>query len=193
MKNLKDLYTGIFHFLDENLPASAGYHNVEHTQYVIAKARLLAEKENFKETEIWLIETAALFHDLGYIGGAKEHEIRSCQRARIDLPEYGFTNTQIEKICGMIMATEIPQSPKNRYDKILADADLFYLASPQFKHFGDKLFFEFKEADPNLTEKHWHEIQIKFLTQHRYFTSYGKKVLEPLKKKNLEKLIGTRD
>lgn len=189
MKNLSNLYTRIFHFLDENLPASAGYHNVEHTQYVIAKARLLAEKENLKETEIWLIETAALFHDIGYIDGAKGHELRSCERAKIDLPDYGFTDTQIEKICGMIMATEIPQSPKNMYDKILADADLFYLASPQFKHFGDKLFFEFKEADPNLTETHWHEIQIQFISQHHYFTDYGKKVLEPLKKKNLELLV----
>lgn len=189
MKNLRKLYTSIFHYLDENLPASAGYHNVEHTQYVIAKARVLAEKENLNEAQIWLIETAALYHDIGYIHGAKGHEKRSCERAKIDLPDYGFTDTQIEKICGMIMATMIPQSPKNIYEEVLADADLFYLASPQFKHFGEKLFLEFKEADPGLTEARWHEIQVQFITKHHYFTDYGKKMLEPLKKKNLQKLL----
>lgn len=185
MKQFETLFNRIFHYLDKNLPASKGYHNVEHTQYVMAKARLIANKENLSEAEIQLIEVAALYHDIGYVDGAKEHEERGCAKARHDLPGFGFTEDEVELICGMIRATKIPQNPGNKYDEILADADLYYLSSPQFEHFGNKLYAEFKHSDPTLTPGRWHHIQREFIHQHHYFTPYGKSVLEPLKRKNL--------
>ena len=34
------------------------------------------------------------------------------------LPEYGYSTGQIDRICGMIMATQIPQTPHNKLEEI---------------------------------------------------------------------------
>ena len=47
--------------------------------------------------------------------------------AKEELPKFGLSEKDIELICGMIMATKIPQNPKTKLEKIIADADLEYL------------------------------------------------------------------
>lgn len=54
------------------------------------------------------------------------HEFEGCLIARTALPGFGYTGEDI-MICGMIMATKIPQSPTNILEEIICDADLDYL------------------------------------------------------------------
>lgn len=64
-----------------------------------------------------LLKIAALFHDSGFIVKADGHELISCGFAEEYLPDFGYSFNQIEKIKGMIMATRIPQTPKNHWSK----------------------------------------------------------------------------
>lgn len=73
-----------------------------------------------------------------------------CKIATKELKTLDFSDKDIKAICGMIMATKIPQSPKNRLEVILADADLEYLSTSRFKIVSDKLFKELKAGNPKI-------------------------------------------
>src|SRR5436309_16127441 len=61
-----------------------------------------------------------------------DHERASAQIAAAILPNYGYTPAHIQAICGMIMATKLPQAPHTLLEQIVADADLDVLGRPDF-------------------------------------------------------------
>ena len=120
--------------------------------------------------------------------GPKNHEEASCKIVRKDLK--GVVQADdLDRICGMIMATKIPQSPKNHCERILADADLEYLGTKSFYAIGELLYKELKHFEPNLTLKEWNKTQILFLSEHKYNTKYCKQYREKYKQKHLKELI----
>lgn len=157
--------------LRKDLPEHLTYHSVHHIIDVRDAAIALAEQEGIAGEEMVVLKTAALFHDSGFIFGAKGHEEKSCEIARQYLPEYGYDAPQIEQICGMIMATKLPQSPKNRLEEILADADLDYLGRDDFFSIGNGLYEELAIIGIINNEDDWNRLQLKFLESHHYFTA----------------------
>lgn len=55
----------------------------------------------------------------------------------------------------MIMATKIPQSPKNKLEEIIADADLEYLGTDEAAKKADDFFKELHHLHPSLTKEEW--------------------------------------
>ncbi len=160
----------ILNKLGKELPQHLSYHSVEHIHDVYTAAEKLGKQENISDYEMKLLLTAAWFHDSGFLKGAKDHEEESCRITRQTLPDYGYTEEEIERICGMIMATRIPQSPKNHLEEILADADLDYLGRDDFFTIGDKLFAELSIFGFLKTTDEWNRLQVRFLESHHYFT-----------------------
>jgi len=175
--------------LQDNIPLCYYYHNYEHTLYVQEKAIEIAKFEKCTEKEIELLNAAALWHDTGYINTYKNHEEESCSLAKKYLPEYGFTQQETDRICGMIMATKVPQLPGNKLEEIVADADLEYLGTAAAAIKSEDLFLELQSLNPSLTKKAWDQIQISFLRSHHYFTAYCKANREPVKDHYLKELI----
>ncbi|MEM1216569.1 MAG: HD domain-containing protein [Bacteroidota bacterium] len=118
------------------------YHGLHHTLDVLAVTEELAELLDIAPHERVLLRTAALYHDAGFTVSATEHELRGCEIARAHLPGFGYRPADIERICGMITATKIPQSPQNQLEEILCDADLDYLGRDDFYPIGATLFDE---------------------------------------------------
>lgn len=174
--------------LDSKLPEYLKYHSTEHTEYVVQKAEYLATKEKKSKSDIFLLKVAALYHDIGFTKTHIEHEKEGCKIARRELKKYNFSKIQIDKICGMIMATRIPQQPKTHLEEILADADLEYLGTKDFNKYGERLFEELKHFNPKLSRKQWNDIQIKFLSSHQYHTNFCLRYKEHRKRKNLDSL-----
>lgn len=166
----REAKTFILKKLRKELPRHLSYHSVEHIKDVYQSSRLLAAEEKVKGEDLKLLLTAALFHDSGFLIQQKEHEKISCDIARQYLPDFGYTAEQIERICGMIMATRIPQTPTNKLEQIIADADLDYLGRDDFFTIGDKLFAELSVYGMLNTEDEWNSLQVRFLENHHYFT-----------------------
>ncbi len=179
----------IINLLRDNLPEFYFYHNYEHTMYVFDKAIEIGKHEHCTTKELELLETAALWHDTGYVKTYNNHEVVSCAMARQALSGYGYDETDIEVVCGMIMATKIPQSPKNKLEEILADADLEYMGTDSFTEKGNLLFRELQRQIPDFTETKWNLAQISFLQNHQYFTRFCKENREPVKQVHLKELI----
>lgn len=111
--------------------------------------KILSEKNWF------YLKTAALFHDTGFLQSSHEHEIQSCTIAKRFLPDYGYSEEQIESICRMIMTTKLPQLAEDYLSQLLCDADLFYLGGNEYEIYAHKLYKEFKRNKVIKTEIEW--------------------------------------
>lgn len=156
--------------LRKELPRSLTYHSLGHIKDVYKAAQKLAKLEGVSGEELTLLLTAVLFHDSGFLIQQKEHERVGCDIARKYLPEYGYNDKQIEVICGMIMATRIPQTPHNKLEQIICDADLDYLGRDDFFTIGNTLYDELCMYGLIQTENDWNKLQVRFLEGHHYFT-----------------------
>ncbi len=184
----EQVYSFLINKLEKELPAYLSYHNTGHTKNVIAGAEQLATAENVTDDDLTLLKTAALFHDAGFLQQADGHEEISCILAREFLPDYNYSDGQIEHICRTIMATRLPQSPSDHLGQILCDADLFYLGKEGYTANAEKLFNEFKYTGVVNTESEWQLVQVEFLSTHRYFTKSAVALLENEKQKTLQDL-----
>ena len=178
----------ILEYLEEKLPEDLTYHGLHHTLDVLNAAMKIGETENLSAHEIKLLRIAVLFHDAGFTEKYKDHEQHGCDMAKKDLSRFGYTDKEIEIICGMIMATKIPQNPKNLLEKIICDADLDYLGRNDFNRISNTLFEEMKIYGHIHDIKEWNKIQENFLKKHQYYTEFGKKNREHLKCEHLQKI-----
>jgi class 3 adenylate cyclase/predicted metal-dependent HD superfamily phosphohydrolase len=178
----------ILNRLKRDLQESLTYHNVAHTEDVLQAAYQISIEEQISIQDRELLLTAAAFHDAGFLQQIADHEMISCAIAQKHLPEFGYSPLEIEKICGMIQATKIPQSPKNHLEEILADADLDYLGRDDFFSIGKTLFHELMHQGTVENEQQWNEIQVKFLTSHHYFTKSSIENRAKNKQKHLEQV-----
>jgi len=189
MQSKQHLKAFVVSFLKTSLSPFYYYHNYEHSLYVMEKAAEIGLQENCTAEEMELLKAAALWHDAGYVKSYANHEAEGCVLAWKYLPGFGFGIEEITTICGMIMATKIPQSPTNKLEAIIADADLEYLGTKEAAGKADLFFKELQHLNPSLTEAEWNKTQIAFLQQHHYFTAYCKKNKEPLKNDYLKSLL----
>jgi uncharacterized protein len=174
--------------LQKELPANLVYHSIDHVADVYQAAALLASHENLSKEETQLLLTAAQFHDAGFIVRAVGHEKESCRIAQQVLPDFDYTPEEIEQICNLIKATQLPQSPKNRLEEILADADLDYLGRNDYFTISQKLHEELLLAGEISSKEEWKQAQINFMENHRYFTSTAINLRQALKEENLKKI-----
>ncbi|RYG51936.1 MAG: HD domain-containing protein [Chitinophagaceae bacterium] len=172
--------------LKKELPKHLSYHSVEHVKDVYRSAENIGKKEGIKGDELTLLLTAALFHDSGFLFGAAEHEKKSCELVRQYLPDFEYSDEQIEKICGMIMATRIPQTPHNLLEQILADADLDYLGRDDFFTIGNRLYDELAMYGIVNDREDWNRLQIRFLENHHYFTATAIGMRKAMKDEHLK-------
>jgi predicted metal-dependent HD superfamily phosphohydrolase len=175
--------------LNSGLPSYCYYHNYKHTLYVLNKAVEIGRYEKCTDQEIGLLSAGALWHDTGFIHTFTGHEEEGCLLAQQYLPGFGFSGNDIDSVCGMIRATKIPQSPQNKLEEIIADADLEYLGTASAATKAEDLFKELKALDPAFTKEQWNKVQISFLQKHHYFTRFCKQKREPVKLKYMEQLM----
>ncbi len=175
--------------LREELPSGLSYHGIHHTMDVFRVACALCEAEGVKGRLAKLVKTAALLHDAGFVTNQHSgHEVQGCEMARADLPAFGYLESDIEQVCGMIMATKIPQSPVNLLEEIICDADLDYLGRADFHRIAATLFEELQSYRLIGDEYSWNRLQVSFLTAHRYHTKTNRLIREPVKQRYLTEL-----
>ena len=178
----------ILNRLRKELSLQLYYHNADHALDVYEAAKRIGEAEGITGYELKLLLTAAYYHDSGFLIKAKGHEEESCRIAREALPGYGYTADEIDRICGMIMATRLPQSPTNHLEEILADADLDNLGRDDFFDISHKLFLENSFSGKVGNEAEWNRQQISFIEKHQYFTKSAINLRQAKKDANLGRI-----
>jgi uncharacterized protein len=174
--------------LKKELSANYIYHNIDHTNDVYQAAESIGKQEGISANDMELLLTAAAYHDSGFLKFNNGHEEESCRIAAEALPSFGYTEHDINLICGMIRATRIPQTPNTLLERILADADLDYLGRNDFFEIGDRLFNELKLTGKVDDKTAWNKLQLDFITNHSYFTQTAINLRQAKKQANIAQI-----
>ena len=183
-----DIQEIILDKLERELPEFLFYHNVKHTVDVVTEVELIGWAEGCSDEDILLLKTAALFHDAGHTVSYDDHEYQGTLLAQEMLPAYGYSNDQIERICGIIMSTKLPPRPSTILEQIICDADLDYLGRSDFIPVSNTLFEELKAQDKITNLNDWNKMQVKFISGHQYFTATARSLREVNKKLQIERI-----
>lgn len=179
----------IMKVLEKKLSPKLHYHSIWHTKDVCRAVERLALLEGVADEGLFLLKSAATYHDAGFVESYEKNEPVGARMAGEILPKYGYTEEHIEEIRRLIYVTQIPHKPTNKLEEIICDADLDYLGRDDFHEIADKLRLELREHGKIDSDKKWDEIQVMFLNQHQYFTETAKSTRQEKKMKNLEDIL----
>ena len=177
------------HRLEQELSPNLLYHGIKHTRDdVVPAVEMLAKMEGVEGNPLSLLLTAAWFHDLGFVEQPRYHELISARIALQVLPGFGYTDKQVEIVRWAILATALPQSPRNLQEKILTDADLDALGRDDFVLSSENLRRELASFGEEYTDLEWYSRQLKFLESHTYFTASARSLRDAGQAKNIHML-----
>lgn len=142
------------------------YHNLRHTKDVFYTISKLSRLEGICKEDKFVLQTAALLHDVIFKIGAKDNEEKSAEFAMKYLPKVGYPLCQTQKVYDLILATKMPTKPRNKLEKIICDADVDNLGRQDFFERGD----EVRQELGIYNNKTWYEVQLKLLKNHSYYT-----------------------
>jgi predicted metal-dependent HD superfamily phosphohydrolase len=171
------------------------FHTLEHTEDVVEACSIMVEHYNLSDEDRLVLLLAAWFHDTGYTKGeAAGHEEESSRIAAEFLEKRNIDYSTVQRVSSCIKATRMPQSPVSLVEQILCDADLYHLATDDFKA-RNALLKQEQEAllGHKIPKKEWRRNNILFLETHKYFTEYGREHLEPKKLENLNDIRGKKE
>ena len=165
------------------------FHNIRHTQDVVNAVLEIGPRSDLTEDELESAIIAAWLHDIGYVNGAKDHELAAAEKAKALLDQSGAPHKKQMEVAEAILSTKVPQQPKSIICKVLCDADLHHLSTDKAEANAAKLREEWKlVGDKTMSDEEWLRVNLDFMESHRYHTPYGQSVLQQNKKKNVKKL-----
>ncbi len=179
----------ILHLLEEKLDKKLHYHSIEHSRDVVFAVERLALSENVTDEGLFLLKTAASYHDAGFVEQYDKNEPVGARMATEILPHYGYTNDQIQVVHDLIYATMVPHNPKNQLEEIICDADLDYLGRDDFHEISDRLRRELREHGKIHSDREWDKTQVKFFELHKYFTKTAIATRQEKKNQNLREIL----
>ena len=185
--NLAVVKEFVVNYLCGKLNPSFHYHDVAHTVDVHESVIRIAGMEKVSPEETALLETAALFHDIGMTRQYDDHESASVALSHSLLPGLGYDAEAVEQVCSLIMATKLPTGPLTLAERIICDADLDYLGRSDFFMRSFQLRAEWELFGVmNCDPVEWLQFEAGFLRSHDYFTDSARGLRASGKKQNLD-------
>jgi predicted metal-dependent HD superfamily phosphohydrolase len=165
------------------------YHNFTHTAEVVKVAREIAEASELSEEDMEVVLIASWFHDIGYIDKCDGHEDIGKDYARKFLEDRNHPSEKIQNVLSLIEATRMPRNPKNLLEEIICDADLYHLGTNEFEEKGNLLKKEIEiKLGKEISDEQWLDKSLKFLEEHKFYTSYARNRFETQKNINKAKI-----
>lgn len=175
--------------LSEELSPGLFYHSLRHTQDdVVPAVETFASYQGVTGDDLMLLQTAAWFHDLGFVKQRAGHEAEGARIAAEVLPDLDYSPKQVGRIQGIIMATVVPQQPHDLLEQIMADADLDVLGREDFLACNGNLRRELAFFGEEFSDAAWYTGQLNFVSSHAYFTPAAQKIRNERKSINIADL-----
>ena len=158
-----DLEEKVFGTILPDLPGYLHFHRIEYAQKVYNQSFLLCRAEEVEQEDRLLVRTAALMLYTGLTQSFHNYENRSSVIAREILPDFKYSEIQIDRISNLILATKQPFHPHNQLEKILIDVKMEYIGRPDYTTRIKLLFQELKEAGSNINGQQFKKQQLELL------------------------------
>lgn len=175
--------------LETELSEKLIYHGIQHTLYVLKSCNNYIKRMHIGGKDAYLLRTAAILHDTGYIWDFDNHEDESVKYAAKILPHWNYSKIEVDTVVNLIQSTKKPRRFNNVLEQILSDSDLDYLGTPSFYKISEKLQKELLAFNKISSEEEWNRLQVDFLRNHCYNTPFAIKYREPLKQKYLQEIL----
>lgn len=175
--------------LRAELPGNLYYHGPRHTlDDVLPAAKRLAQLAGLVEEDSLLLQTAALYHDIGYCQQYAHNEPIAARIAVETLAGFGYSASQIEAIQTIILATQVPQQPHSLLEELMCDADLDGLGRDDFYMISFSLRQELIEHGKDIPLRDWFIQQLTFLQTHRYFSPAARQLRDEGKQQHIHEI-----
>ncbi len=167
------------------------YHNLSHTQRVVAATKEIIEGEQISEEDANKLIVAAWFHDTGYTQSITDHEDHSIKITRAFLKDHEVSEEFIDEVSHLIAATKMGYEPLNHLEKVICDADCAHFKDKDYSQISELLRREWELSQSKTYDDiQWIEENISFFTKyHRYYTDFALENWQGGKDKNLASLF----
>jgi len=173
----------------DKLPENIEFHTIDHAKDVVRSVEIIGQKSGLTESELNIARVCAWFHDVGFVVEPENHEDEGARLAEDFLTSLGVEEEIIDQIKNCILATRIPQQPKDLIAQVLCDADLMHLADENYFDLIDSMRREWINlTGEKFGKRKFHKTSERFFQKHNYHTEYAKKEIQPKKEKNFELL-----
>ena len=184
---VKEAQAYVVDLLTREAPPQLTYHSLRHTEAVAKECRTLATAASLGPDDTEALLLAAWFHDVGYLDVYDGHEFRSMERAAAWLTGHGVEAGRAALISDMIKATHRAETPETELQKLLVDADMSNLAREDFRSSAELLRTEWELVlGQTYSSPDWAELQLNFMTAHKYLSDAGKERYRKDFKKNID-------
>jgi predicted metal-dependent HD superfamily phosphohydrolase len=168
--------------LQDHLDNGFYYHDFKHALAVKNYTETIGNACNLDEKKLDLLRVSALFHDTGFIKSVENHVEDSIEIASRFLKTHQIEQASIDKIGEIILATKMPQNPKDLVAQVLCDADLMYIAEDNCYEHMEAMYEESLISHSEFSNRNLFDLEtIRFFSNHTYFTEYGQEVLQSKK------------
>lgn len=175
---LGDLEEQIFSEVIDKLPESLHFHGPEYARRVYNHSFLLCRSEEIEQEGRLLTRTAALMLLTGLSQEYYNFENRSAVICREILPDFSYSENQIDQICNLILATKKPFNPNSRLEKVLIDARMEYMGRPDYTSQIKLLYKELKEAGSKINGQQFKKQQQELLYEFNFYTVAAQRLRE---------------
>ncbi|MDT8432268.1 MAG: adenylate/guanylate cyclase domain-containing protein [Bacteroidales bacterium] len=190
MLKIKDLEERVLDLIASNMALNLHFHKNEYIRKVCNQTELLGRSENVSDDELLLSQTAALMMFSGLSETYDNFENTSVKITREILPEYGYDEKQIDRICNLILATKEPFLPRNILESILVDAKMEYLGRSDYITQVKLLYLEKKNAYRDLPKEKFLKQQADLISNFNFFTLAAQRLREITPENQLVNLRG---
>ncbi|MDN3641678.1 HD domain-containing protein [Lutimonas halocynthiae] len=188
MRGYNKLRKKSWDLLHSELPVELHYHSIRHTKSALKNCEEYIRYFDIDSYQAKLLRISILLHDIGFTVSVDDHELEGAKIANELMTEFDFTKSDIKVVTQLILATKLPQKPKNLLERIICDVDLDYLGRKDFYEISDLLYQELLEKSEFFDKTQWNRIQIDFLENHTYHTEFAKKRRQGLKEQRIAEL-----
>ena len=174
--------------LSTQLSTEHRYHNIGHTESVVAAVELLGTRAGLPEATLEKLLLAAWFHDTGFVRTYTGHEEVSQELLEEFLRAQGYPTDYVPP--AYIAVTHAEQVPADLATGILKDADYNNLGSAEYFTATRNLRYEWTHfLQRTFTDRGWLSYCVQFLQTHQYYTPAGLKLFGPRKAVHLRKML----
>lgn len=176
-------------FLREHHNPHLLYHNLAHTESLVAAAARIARQCHLSARETFITTIAAWFADTGYYTGAPNPRQASAALAEEFLLSAGTDGGTITAVKNCLRLLDTPGKATTIPEQVLSDAVFAYYGTD---HFFERTRLLRKEAEAvrgtAIPRQEWSRRALAALETHHYYTAFARQLLTQKKKQNIEKL-----
>jgi hypothetical protein len=166
------------------------YNTYSRVKEVVYSAEKISRHYKLDERLSFIVCASAWFYKTGYLTGIQEaYETKSAEIGESFLRRSGASEEDINEIKNCIIATTNPGGAIDLPEKIVCDADTFWIGTERFKE-DQKLLKKELERMKNLKigGNEWRAETIEMMEKHHFLTDYCNDLLNKTKEDNLNRL-----